>query len=108
MLQLGRLALVALLSSATAASVGPHVPPIISSNSRRHAPAIATSTLDGRELDASDFMLPDPSEFLQGEEMPKGRPLSVMIAGGGIGGLCAALAKIMKYRHAPPSRGTEN
>ena len=36
-------------------------------------------------------MLPDPSEFLQGEEMPKGRPLSVMIAGGGIGGLCAAL-----------------
>ena len=91
MLQLGRLALVALLSSATAAYVGPHAAPIISSTSRRHAPAIATSTLDGRELDASDFMLPDPSEFLQGEEMPKGRPLSVMIAGGGIGGLCAAL-----------------
>jgi len=57
---------------------------------RRHAPALLRSTLGPEDL-APRFIAGGEPSFLQDGEDSLGRPLRVMIAGGGIGGLCAAL-----------------
>ena len=55
----------------------------------RHAPVSLTTTL--RRGSGAGKAAGASSEFLLGEDCMQERPLRVMIAGGGIGGLCAAL-----------------